>query len=96
MAWNRREFLKASAILGATTTAGLDVLVPVESQAQVVDVDAWHKAPCRFCGTGCGVLVGVKRKRIVAVKGDPESRSIADYSASRDTRCPRSSMARTA
>ena len=73
MAWNRREFLKASAIMGTATAVGLDVLVPVDSQAQAVDVDAWHKAPCRFCGTGCGVLVGVKRKRIVAVKGDPES-----------------------
>ena len=30
----------------------------------------WHKAPCRFCGTGCGVIVGVRRGRIVAVQGD--------------------------
>ncbi|TBR20547.1 nitrate reductase catalytic subunit NapA [bacterium] len=34
---------------------------------------AWDKAPCRFCGTGCGVLVGVEKGRVVAVKGDPEA-----------------------
>ena len=31
----------------------------------------WDKAACRFCGTGCGVLVGVKDGKIVATKGDP-------------------------
>jgi nitrate reductase (cytochrome) len=31
---------------------------------------AWDKAPCRFCGTGCGVEVGVREGRVVAVRGD--------------------------
>lgn len=73
MAWNRREFLQASVAVGAASACGLDLLVPIEAQAQAVAVDRWQKAPCRFCGTGCGVLVGVKNKRVVAVKGDPES-----------------------
>lgn len=73
MAWNRREFLKASVTVGAVSTLGLDLLVPPEAQAQAVVVDRWQKAPCRFCGTGCGVLVGVRNKKIVAVRGDPES-----------------------
>jgi nitrate reductase NapA len=30
----------------------------------------WSKAPCRFCGTGCGVTVGVKDNRVVATHGD--------------------------
>jgi nitrate reductase NapA len=30
----------------------------------------WSKAPCRFCGTGCGVLVGVKDGKVLAVTGD--------------------------
>ena len=30
----------------------------------------WSKAPCRFCGTGCGVMVGVKDGRVVATHGD--------------------------
>ena len=33
----------------------------------------WSKAPCRFCGTGCSVLVGVQNGRIVATQGDPDS-----------------------
>ena len=73
MAWNRRDFLKASVTVGAASALGLDLIVPPEAQAQAVVVDKWSKAPCRFCGTGCGVLVGVRNKRIVAVKGDPES-----------------------
>jgi nitrate reductase NapA len=33
----------------------------------------WRKTPCRFCGTGCGLLVGLRGGRAVAVKGDPAS-----------------------
>jgi nitrate reductase NapA len=33
----------------------------------------WSKAPCRFCGTGCGVMVAVKDNRVVATQGDPEA-----------------------
>jgi len=34
---------------------------------------SWDKAPCRFCGTGCSVMVGVKDGVIMAVKDDSES-----------------------
>lgn len=30
----------------------------------------WNKAPCRFCGTGCHVRVGVQNGRVVAIAGD--------------------------
>ena len=30
----------------------------------------WAKAPCRFCGTGCHVQVGVQDGKVVAVAGD--------------------------
>ena len=33
----------------------------------------WSKAPCRFCGTGCGVMVGIRDGRVVAVAGDRQS-----------------------
>ncbi|MFB1031672.1 MAG: nitrate reductase catalytic subunit NapA, partial [Thauera sp.] len=33
----------------------------------------WDKAACRFCGTGCSVLVGVQDGRVVATQGDPDS-----------------------
>jgi anaerobic selenocysteine-containing dehydrogenase len=28
---------------------------------------------CRFCGTGCGIMVATKEGRVVATKGDPEA-----------------------
>jgi len=34
---------------------------------------AWRKAPCRYCGTGCGVEVGTSGGRVVAVRGDTAS-----------------------
>ncbi len=33
----------------------------------------WSKAPCRFCGTGCGVMVGVSDGKVMAVAGDEVS-----------------------
>ncbi len=33
----------------------------------------WDKAPCRFCGTGCSVLVGSQDGRVVATQGDPDA-----------------------
>ncbi len=37
------------------------------------DTIRWDKAPCRFCGTGCSVLVGTQNGRIVATQGDPDA-----------------------
>ena len=33
----------------------------------------WDKAPCRFCGTGCSVNVGVMDGKVVATHGDIKS-----------------------
>jgi nitrate reductase NapA len=33
----------------------------------------WDKAPCRYCGTGCGVEVGVRDGKVMAVRGDAAS-----------------------
>jgi nitrate reductase NapA len=33
----------------------------------------WDKAPCRFCGTGCHVLVGVRGGKVVAIQGDQQA-----------------------
>ncbi|MFH2204941.1 MAG: molybdopterin-dependent oxidoreductase [Elusimicrobiota bacterium] len=65
----RRQFLKLSA--QAAALAALSS-APAEAAAERLGSDglSWHKAPCRFCGTGCGSLVGVKDGRIVAVQGD--------------------------
>ncbi|MGB3095321.1 MAG: molybdopterin-dependent oxidoreductase [Candidatus Deferrimicrobiaceae bacterium] len=71
--FSRREFLRHSAVtvsvLGATV-----YLNPYEVFAEdPLKGVVWDKAPCRFCGTGCSVLVGVKDGKIMAVQGDPES-----------------------
>ncbi len=73
MTITRRDFIKANAI--AATAAAAGVTLPGISVAAVAPADAirWDKAPCRFCGTGCSVLVGTKDGRIVATQGDPDA-----------------------
>ncbi|HQZ46580.1 MAG TPA: periplasmic nitrate reductase subunit alpha [Usitatibacteraceae bacterium] len=71
---DRRDFIRQTAIAVAASAAGL----PAEGQSNVITDSAaagtkWHKAPCRFCGTGCGVTVAVKDNRIVATHGDPQA-----------------------
>lgn len=68
----RREFLKAAAMAAAVTVASggsLHASSP-ESGGDLEDLK-WDKAPCRFCGTGCHVRVGVENGKVVAVQGDP-------------------------
>jgi len=76
MTMNRRDFLKTQAIAAAAATAGIplaaDAAKPVAAPAGGTDI-RWDKAACRFCGTGCSVLVGVQQGRIVATQGDPDA-----------------------
>ncbi len=72
MGLNRREFLKTSA--AATAAAAVGITVPTEVEAAAAEAEngwRWDKAPCRFCGTGCGIMLATKGGKIVAVKGDP-------------------------
>ncbi len=72
----RREFLKNTAITTTASAAGVAVpghLIATTSAYRGVEKIRWDKAPCRFCGTGCGVLVGVKHDRVVATQGDPDA-----------------------
>ncbi len=72
MQQSRRDFFKSSAI--AATAAAAGITLPVGSAAQAAtDGIRWDKAPCRFCGTGCSVLVGTKAGRVVATQGDPDA-----------------------
>jgi len=75
----RRDFLKGAGV----TTAGIAAYSCgdqeaarqiADGQAAIAGVDLdWHKAPCRYCGTGCGVEVGVRDGRVMAVRGDEAS-----------------------
>ena len=78
MTVDRREFLKQMA--AAWTAASFAALAGCgddqrpASQAILEDPGVeWSKAPCRFCGTGCGVMVGVRDGKVVAVAGDRQN-----------------------
>jgi nitrate reductase NapA len=74
MKLTRRDFIKSNAVAAAAATAG--ITVPGLAQAappKGADGVQWDKGACRYCGTGCGVLVGTKDGRIVATQGDPEA-----------------------
>ncbi|MGB5637911.1 MAG: nitrate reductase catalytic subunit NapA, partial [Sedimenticolaceae bacterium] len=73
MKQTRREFLKTNAV--AATAAAAGITIPgIQAIAAGGDADIrWDKAPCRFCGTGCSVLVGTKEGRVVATQGDPDA-----------------------
>ena len=72
MKLKRREFIKSSAV--ATVAAAVGMTIPEKLKAASETVEGewkWDKSVCRFCGTGCGIMVATKDDRIVAVKGDP-------------------------
>ena len=70
----RRDFIKASAVSAASTVAGISVPgAQALAQTPVADGVRWDKGVCRYCGTGCGVLVGVRDGRVVATQGDPDA-----------------------
>jgi nitrate reductase NapA len=72
---DRRELLKLEAAAMAAAAGGLPI--PARAQNLVTDRTLtelkWDKAPCRFCGTGCGVMVATKDGRVVATHGDAKA-----------------------
>ncbi|HEA3090160.1 TPA: nitrate reductase catalytic subunit NapA [Aeromonas salmonicida] len=75
MKLSRRDFMKANAVAAAAAVAG--VSAPTLAANLITSTDKiaikWDKAPCRFCGTGCSVLVGSQDGRVVATQGDPDA-----------------------
>lgn len=71
---SRRDFIKTNAIAATATAAGITIPGIDTAMAQSVNNKIrWDKAACRFCGTGCSVLVGTKDGRVVATQGDPDA-----------------------
>jgi nitrate reductase NapA len=68
----RRLFAKANAAAVAAAAIGLPL--PASASNLITNRELtslkWNKAPCRFCGTGCGVMVATKDNRVVATHGD--------------------------
>jgi len=75
MKFTRRDFMKANAAAAAATVAG--VTLPATAANLITSSEKtavkWDKAPCRFCGTGCSVLVGTQAGKVVATQGDPDA-----------------------
>jgi nitrate reductase NapA len=70
--FSRREFVKTSVAAATAATVG----VPMISDAGSADLDSgisWEKGVCRFCGVGCGLVVGTRNGQVAAVKGDQEN-----------------------
>jgi len=75
---DRRTFLKGVAAVSAASAAPAvippsDALASTREPPADQQPTAWKKTPCRLCGVGCGLLVGIADGRAVAVKGDPDS-----------------------
>ncbi|OQY26323.1 MAG: nitrate reductase catalytic subunit [Candidatus Cloacimonetes bacterium 4572_55] len=70
MALTRREFLKNSAASAAAAAIGVSLFA---NQSVFASETVWHKSVCRYCGVGCGVMLGVEGGKPVAVKGDTKN-----------------------
>ena len=71
---SRREFLKSAVAASTASTMGMSLSQLAEAAAGELEKDwQWDKAVCRFCGTGCGIMIATKDGRIVATKGDPKA-----------------------
>ncbi len=75
---SRRAFIKLSAMAAATAAAATHLSDATAAPARKGPAAGatgvtWNKAPCRFCGTGCHVEVGVDKSvpggKVVAVRG---------------------------
>lgn len=71
----RRQFAKANALALGASAAGLSI--PAAASNLITNEELtelkWSKAPCRFCGTGCSVMVATRNDQIVATHGDTQS-----------------------
>lgn len=75
---DRRSFLKSVGVVSAATAAasiadGITLPAHAAGLGEAQQAPAWKRAPCRLCGVGCGLLIGISNGRAVAVKGDPDS-----------------------
>ncbi|MGK2963637.1 MAG: molybdopterin-dependent oxidoreductase, partial [Gemmatimonadaceae bacterium] len=75
---DRRTFLRGMAAMSAATAGSAlapDALLHAlgDEPAPSTPDTLWRKSPCRLCGVGCGLLVGIDDGRAAAIKGDPDS-----------------------
>ncbi len=73
MAMTRREMIKMSAAAFAAGALGIPFPRITSAGEQDVVVDEWIKGACRFCGTGCGIFLGVRNGKLVGIRGNPKA-----------------------
>jgi nitrate reductase (cytochrome) len=72
MGFNRRDFLKSTA--AAAALASIEGTMGAKGAAALAHFGVnWHKTVCRYCGAGCGVMLGTDGGKPVAIRGDGEN-----------------------
>ncbi len=71
--WPRRDLLRLLGGVAAANGLGAAGWGAVEWLVPPANADTWHKSVCRFCGTGCGVMVGMRNGRVTDVRGDDQA-----------------------
>ncbi len=78
----RREFIRKTAaaaalaiLFGQLATKGHAASAESSNGLEVGSDSSvnWQKGVCRFCGVGCGVMLGTRGGRVVAIQGDKKS-----------------------
>ena len=73
MNMTRREMIKLSAAAFAASSLGIPFAGSLRAGEQDIVVDKWIKGACRFCGTGCGIFLGVRDGKLVGIRGNPNA-----------------------
>ena len=77
MKLTRREFLKLSgATIGTLSLGRYGANLLLADEIFYIDEkvmpDTWKGAVCRYCGTGCGMEIGLKNSRVAAIRGNKD------------------------
>jgi nitrate reductase NapA len=79
MSMTRREMIKLSAAAFAAGALNIPFAGSAGASEGSIEVDKWVKGACRFCGTGCGVYVGVRKGQVACIRGNPRPRPISGF-----------------
>src|SRR6478735_4211650 len=67
---SRRDLLRIMGGVAAANALGLGAWGALELFLPERAAASWHKSVCRFCGTGCGIQVGMREGQVVDIRGD--------------------------
>jgi len=71
--YSRRQFMKigtGAAAVGGMALGGWGLTEIIVDKGPT---RTWHKSVCRYCGTGCGVMVGMNKGKVTRIRGDLEA-----------------------